>query len=373
MNYTIKLLKKINLLKGRKIMSSKIKGNGTIRPIKGKSDTWEIAFSMGLNTETGRYEKRSIRFKGSKREAFRRKEEFRQELEAQLESSNSGITFGDFSKNWLKRRVAAGQLENSTLERDKYSLAKLNEYLADMPIKLITPDVVKDLYVSMNEDGIGQNTRHKAAMKLNQILDEAGDEGLMDRNPCGKAKGVKPKAPDYRSSREAFSDTETAALMAALDAAMGDTASRTRCPEDVAIFQHSRVMAIKIALATGMRRGEVLGRTWNNVVLDSGRAKILVRQSLGKDRTLKTPKTKSSIRDIYLDEKTAAKLWAWKDAQDAYLDKKGIEHDDNSPVFGNENGGFIDGDNFGRWWRKILKGCGLDGKKIHELSYPNLY
>jgi integrase len=66
--------------------------------------------------------------------------------------------------------------------------------------------------------------------------------------------------------------------------------------------------AFYLAIATGMRRGGILGPRWKDVDLDKGM--LSVRQTLSKDgkQFLNGAKTDSSIRSITLPEETIAIL-----------------------------------------------------------------
>jgi integrase len=77
-------------------------------------------------------------------------------------------------------------------------------------------------------------------------------------------------------------------------------------------------MAFHLAIATGMRQGEILGIRWKDIDFD--RRLISVKQSLSHDgKEFGPPKTETSIRSISLDEKTLKLL---KQKRDAVLEEK---------------------------------------------------
>lgn len=76
---------------------------------------------------------------------------------------------------------------------------------------------------------------------------------------------------------------------------------------------HTLFPIVSLALATGMRRGELLGLQWRDVDLDAGT--LRVERSLEETKAglrLKPPKTKRGRRSISLPEDTAAMLRTYK-------------------------------------------------------------
>jgi integrase len=76
---------------------------------------------------------------------------------------------------------------------------------------------------------------------------------------------------------------------------------------------HTLYPIVALALATGMRRGELLGVQWGDIDLDA--ATLRVERSLEETNAglrLKSPKTKSGRRNITLPSETADMLRAYK-------------------------------------------------------------
>ena len=69
----------------------------------------------------------------------------------------------------------------------------------------------------------------------------------------------------------------------------------------------SSIMAVRTAIATGMRRGEILGLMWKDIAFgDVG--EINVRRAYTPALKLKEPKTKSGYRIIAIDRITEEHL-----------------------------------------------------------------
>ena len=92
----------------------------------------------------------------------------------------------------------------------------------------------------------------------------------------------------------------------------------------------------RIALATGLRRGEVFGLTWKSVNLRQNT--ITVAQTLTKEGEIKDPKTDSGRRTISIDENTASHLKMWRNREREELAKLAIKLGDATPVCCSERG-----------------------------------
>lgn len=111
-----------------------------------------------------------------------------------------------------------------------------------------------------------------------------------------------------------------------------------------------------LAIATGMRQGEVFGLSWANI--DFENAMLVVKQNLqysSEGLNLDSPKTKGSKRKIKVDENTIAKLREWKQYQQDYAASIGdLFPNTENLVFTNSFGKPLSASNFRRsYWRKL--------------------
>ena len=70
-----------------------------------------------------------------------------------------------------------------------------------------------------------------------------------------------------------------------------------------------------LMLDTGMRRAEALGMTWSDVSVEN--RSILIEQQFAADRSVRSPKSKKSVRRISISETLTSYLEFWKRSRPA--------------------------------------------------------
>jgi integrase len=132
----------------------------------------------------------------------------------------------------------------------------------------------------------------------------------------------------------------------------------------------SHTAAIRLALAAGLRRGEVLGLSWSDV--DFNNAALYVHHTLcGTTGKLKSPKTSNSNREVSLSSQMLADLKRLKEQQAQYLLSIGIKQEATSPVICTDTGGRMDGNNLERWWRKFREQYNFESLRFHDLRHTH--
>lgn len=114
-----------------------------------------------------------------------------------------------------------------------------------------------------------------------------------------------------------------------------------------------------LELATGLRRGELLGLKWQDVDFNQGT--ITVRRQISRinGTVVEAPlKTKNAYRVIPLGEQALAVLQSQQE-------KTASEY-----VFPSPNGGPISPDSVRNMFRRVLKRAGLPYVRFHDLRHP---
>ena len=202
---------------------------------------------------------------------------------------------------------------------------------------LKTPSVINPIFGKRLNETVGTSTIRDIHKLLRSAFDQAVKWELMEKNPCIHATVPKHKA----KKREIWTAEQ---LMYAIEV----------CDDEFT------KLALNLAFAGSLRIGELLGLTWDCVdifpeAIQEGRSYIYVNKELqrvskeavkesdGKDvllifpeeskrcktvRILKTPKTDSSVRKIFLPKSVAMMLIDWKNSQKEIKEVLGEEYQD---------------------------------------------
>jgi integrase len=120
---------------------------------------------------------------------------------------------------------------------------------------------------------------------------------------------------------------------------------------------------VLLDMATGLRRGELLGLQWSDIDFTTGELKVqrqCVRDQLGL--RLKLPKTAHGVRRLKLGKSTLEHLRKHRVAQAKERLSVGDAWADLDLVFSTEAGGLLDPNNVSKWYMKACKSAGVDGK-----------
>lgn len=303
------------------------------------------------------------------------------EIEAErkaAEGDKHDVTLSEMVRVWDGARRTAGKASERTLNDDLRWMRHVERHLGDVALKDIDARLVEQTYAAIREErGLSGTSMNHIHVLLKNVFQKAIDYDLIYKNPCAHVTTPRRDNPN----RKALSQEEAARLMAEVQrsedeawAALEDKEGRMahigkdRDRSKVrGIHGVGNVMAVRIGLATGMRRGEVFGLVWKNVDLE--KRVLHVCQSLTTKGTVKVPKTAAGIRTVAIDEHTAQRLARWKERQAAELAKLGLEQLGETPVCCSDVGGWYGLDNFERWWRAWRGEHGFEGLKFHELRH----
>lgn len=264
--------------------------------------SWELKWDAGTDPATGRRKTRYASFKGTKADAQR-------ELVRLVAAENSGqavdptrVTVAEFLERW-QRDWVAGNVGRKTAERWA-ELIRIHVVpnIGTMPIQKLRPVHLNELYAKLlrseeNEEGLAPRTVGHVHRAIHRALGHAAQWGVTASNV---ATSVSPPR---------IASTELEIL----------TAAQTK---DLLEKLRGRplYMPVATALATGMRRGEILALRWKDVdLMRNDRAQLRVEQSLEQTKAgglqIKAPKTKHGRRAIALPDFLVADLRAYRQAQ----------------------------------------------------------
>lgn len=183
---------------------------------------------------------------------------------------------------------------------------------------------------------------------IGTVFSVAVKKGIIEQNP------VTGSTPARKSETEkGFLDTESCRIIISR---LGS------------IHNSQVARAVELLLYTGLRRGELLGLSWEDIDLE--KAEIHVRHTLWKEE-LTTPKTRSSVRMIPLSEEAVSCISEQYKYISSQKELMGEQWTETGAVFINRHGGHMNGEYLNNMFRQFLKDNGFNGMHIHDLRHAN--
>jgi integrase len=249
--------------------------------------SWEIKFDVGVDPVTGQRQTKYRSFRGTKREA---EIEAARLVTAAAQSElvdASKLTVAEFLDRW-ERDWLAGNVSAKTAETYAGHLLHVRRRLGALPLQKLRPAALVELYAALLRDAnLAPRTVGHIHRILHRALGHAVQWGIVRDNVSEVVDP--PRVPS--AEIDILSADDLHALLAKL---------RGRSIYPIAA----------LALATGMRRGELLALRWKDV--DFERALLRVEQALEQTKrhgiVFKCPKTKHGRRTISLPPSTIAEL-----------------------------------------------------------------
>lgn len=213
-------------------------------------ETWVTA------TVDGRKRRKHIRGR-TKKDVIAQAERVRSTWMSGQLPEGGDVTLGAWLTTWLSERVVAGA-RPSTLSGYRTDLKHISA-LSDVRLDKLTPERIGRLWGDLLASGLSGGSVRHVRRTLSAALTVAVDRGRLIRNPARLA----PCPPDTTPDVQPLTDQEAQQLLnAAADVRGG--------------------VRWAIALALGLRQGEVLGLKWEDLDLEA--ATLRIRRSLDRVR-----------------------------------------------------------------------------------------
>jgi integrase len=242
--------------------------------------------------------------------------------------------FGNYARRWLRDHPRIGPRYRETCERNlRLHLVPLH----DVPLRALTPAVVREWYSSALRGRGGRISIQQAYRFLRAVMNTAVRDGAIVKNPCQIAGAGSDRAKE----RPVASPAEVVALVEA-------TTPRYRA-------------AVLLAAWCGLRRGEVLGLRRDDVDLVAGC--VIVRRNRVELLSTRTsfdaePKTDAGKRTVALPPHVLPVLaehmasWAGPDR-----------------VFVGRDGCPMRGDAMRQAFDRARRKAGMPGFRFHDLRH----
>lgn len=304
----------------------------------------------------------------------------RKDLQAKVEllkqdpaAYKTEATVGEWIRIWSQNYLP-GVVKHSTELFYKGMLQYVPENLQKKPISKVTPTDLQSFFLDLSTNGgatkkgLSSSTVRSVRSTMITLFEHALDNGYITLNPAKKTKP--PRL--VRKKIIALTKEEAARLQKVADT--GEYYSNlAQCWDNYGtqyLVTEFGVL-IRLALASGARRGELLGLTWNDVDFLKKRIHVINNMQQG---VLGETKTRNSERFVSLDTRTMDRISQWLKYQKCYQNEMGdLFKNQQNLVFTNIVGNHVDVDTFRtRYFNKMCRAANLpEGTTLHSLRHTH--
>ena len=308
-------------------MTKRANGEGTI--CKRADGRWVGAVTLGIDRTTGKAIRKFIYGKTQK-DVMNKISTLKSEVAAGEYVKPSDMTVELWLNIWLDTYCV--HLKPLTLSSYKTIIEKhILRELNNVPLQALN---TYDIQSFINNLTVSPKTIKNIYGVLNKALNKAAELMYIKKNPCGAVSLPKVVKPKIR----ALSDDEIKILFNEL--------------KNTSYYDF-----YKLALFTGLRRGELLGLTWDCYKRDTGYLYIYRQlQIIDGEYKFITPKS-GKTRTVALPS-VAIEL----------IDSISV-HDESGFIFHNEIGEHLSYYNVGHIFRKCVKKTGIENASLHDLRH----
>jgi integrase len=325
--------------------------------------SWTIWIDLGTDPGTKKRKQKTLTVKtASKREAQKELNRILHEMQTGMFVEPTKLTVGDYLQRWLND-AARATTSNKTFERyEQIVRVSLVPALGHIKLDKLTALQIQSFYRQSLEDGarkdgraggLSPTTVRQYHAVLRRALQQAVKWGFLVRNvaDCVDVPHVE------QNEQRALSIAEAKQLFDALEA----SGSWLHLP-------------VVLAVASGFRRGEILGLTWAD--LDSTTGLLTVRRSLEVTNAtgiaFKPPKTRKGARSITLPQFAVTALKKHKAQQSQARLALGPAYQDQGLIFARDDGAPHNPDHLSSQYAHWLaRRPELPRVRFHDLRHSN--
>lgn len=325
--------------------------------ISKRGNSYRIKVSLGYDIN-GKQIIKSTTFAPPKGTSEKKAEKMAQEYAYEFERHCKGYSQLDenmrFSElaEWYFENYAPIELKEGTVYNYKSAYKNhIEPVFGNTKVKDINTPRLTQFVQSLK---LQPETVRKVYVIIQSIFHRGVEQGFIRDTPCRNV--ILPKKRN-KKKKPVLDEEQTKQFMLLID--------EKKCDPDI-----KRIL--KVLLFTGMRCGECLALSWEDINFDD--MTISIEHNLadvGGKHWLTTPKTESSIRTIGMSEALAAIFKEQKQYQEQLIEALGDDFAHPEMVFTSANGNYRDRSSLGTSFRRFLKGTDFEFLTLHSLRHCN--
>lgn len=347
--------------------SKSINPRGASSVYKGSDGYWHGRVTVGVRDD-GRTDRRHVmaKTKGEVVTKVRKLEKLRDS--GRVPKPGSKWTFGQWLEHWLES-IARPSLRDSSYHAYATAVHKhLAPSVGRHRLDRLQPEHLERLYRQMIDDGARPATAHQVHRTARVAMGEAHRRGHVVRNVAALARPPKIQAEPV----EPLTLEEVRAILAAA-------------------MKRRNGSRWAVALALGLRQGEVLGLRWDDVDLDThelrvrgtrlrpvyehgcggkcGRKPGFCPQRRQRNRAVGATKSAAGNRVVGLPDELVAMLKAHREEQDRERALAGQLWHEGGWVFTTPRGEPLNPNSDYHAWKALLKAAGVRSVRLHDARH----
>lgn len=305
----------------------------------------------------------SITLEGGKRRYFygKKRQEVHEKMQAALREKQQGTlvdasqqSVEQYLKHWLEHS-AKDRIRPRTYERyEQYVRLHIVPVLGKIKLQALSPQNIQTWKSKKLKEGLSPTTVSAMHMVLHKALSDAVKLGLVARNVCELVSPPRKRRQEMRT----FTEGQARQFLHT-------------------VVNHPNEGFFVLALATGMRMGELLGLKWQDISFSEGI--LQVRRTLSRTPTAlgegagvfveAEPKTRQSRRSIVLPDFAVEALQKHRQLQEKMRENAGAAWEDHDYVFCTFWGRYIHPNTLRQQFAALLKKAGLPTIRFHDLRH----
>ncbi|CAI2579549.1 Putative prophage phiRv2 integrase [Apilactobacillus kunkeei] len=316
---------------------------------------YKFGIYTGIDKQTGRKTNTTRSGFKTKKEAVLAASKLEIELSEGKIEKPKDIKYGDVYQEWLPA------YENTVRESTLLSTTNIfkNHILNHFSDKKINTITVSEIQTIVNKwFDIAPVNFKKWFYYTGKIFEYAIKMGYLDKNPCRLVTLPKNKK-EFAEKKLLFWDKKQ------LDVFF-------KCLYDM--DDDKKFVFFRLLAFSGMRRGECLALTWEDINFKENTIDInkTISQGINRYQVINPPKTKKSMRKIIMDQKTMDYLYKWKMEQRKQMLNYGFNTlNKKQMLFTTRNNTMLPLSAPSKWLKLVISKYDLPSIKIHGFRHSH--